>query len=96
MMNDFKAWVEKQIANPKVFIAHVLESLIVNEGDYRSKLNDIIANYKVGDFFNMGIDVGSLMSEATLGAEQENKHPNVESSKEDAINEVYESLYKGE
>ena len=67
MMNDFEAWVKKQMANPKKFFSHVLESLLVNEGDIKSKFDDMVTNYKAGDFFNTGFDLGTLMSESTLG-----------------------------
>merc|ERR1712166_202062 len=78
MLADWKAWVKNQIANPKVFIEHALESLLVNEGDIRSKVEDAINNYKADDFFNMGIDIGSLISESSLGQNKKNSHhPNV-------------------
>jgi hypothetical protein len=79
MLADWKAWVNNQIANPKVFIEHALESLLVNEGDIRSKMDDAINNYKADDFFNMGIDIGSLISECSLG-ERRSHHPQVASS----------------
>ena len=77
MLADWKAWVENQIANPKVFIEHALESLVANKGDIRSKVEDAINNYKADDFFNMGIDIGSLISEATLGNKRRGRHPSV-------------------
>ena len=58
------------MANPKMFFLHVAESLIVNRGDIRNKFDDMVLNYKASDFFNMGIDMGSLISEAALGSEE--------------------------
>jgi len=84
MLSDWKAWVNKQIANPKVFIEHALESLLVNEGDIRQKIDDAINNYKADDFFNMGIDIGSIVSESSLGQIQNTSHhPNVTASHEE-------------
>ena len=69
MMNDFTAWVKKQMANPKMFFLHVAESIVINRGDIRSKYDDMVGFYKTGDYFNMGLDMGEILSEAALGLE---------------------------
>merc|ERR1712205_246245 len=66
MMNSFTDWVKKQMANEKVFFLHVAESLLINGGDIRSKYEDMVGFYKKGDFFNMGLGMGEILSEAAL------------------------------
>ena len=58
------------MANPKVFLEHIVESVIVNRNDIASKAEDMENNYKADDWFNVGIDLGSLLSEGTLGEVQ--------------------------
>lgn len=59
---------------------------MVNEADIRSKVDDAINNYKADDFFNLGIDIGSLISETTLGLapNSSHQHPTVSQEHEGA------------
>ena len=68
LVNNWQAWIKKQISNPETLMKHVMESMMVNHNDIIGKESDMEENYKAGDWFNVGIDLGSMMSESTLGA----------------------------
>lgn len=38
-------------------------------------MSDIVVNYEAGDYYNLGIDIGGLISETTLGSESNQTHP---------------------
>jgi len=74
LLQNFTAFIEKEIANPKSFVFHALESLVINHAEIESKMSDIVVNYDAGDYFNLGIDIGGLLSETTLGSEANHTH----------------------
>ena len=47
---------------------HALESLVINHAEIASKMSDIVVNYDAGDYYNLGIDIGGLLSETALGS----------------------------
>jgi hypothetical protein len=49
-------------------VFHALESLVINHAEIASKMSDIVVNYDAGDYYNLGIDIGGLLSETALGS----------------------------
>lgn len=59
-------------------------------------MSDIVANYDVRDFFNLGLDLGGLISEITIGSTEDPNinhehihHPNVTYHHSALVDELY-------
>ena len=64
---DVITWIKKQLADPKAFTEHILESFLVNRNDIQGKSKDALNQYEKGDWWMVGYDMGSLVSETVVG-----------------------------
>ena len=65
--NGVMTWINKQLADPKAFAEHVGEDILTNKNDIVGKSKDAVAQYKKGDWWMVGYDMGSLVSESVVG-----------------------------
>lgn len=73
-------WLEKEIQNPEAFGKHILASLMINGVDIGKHVLDLEKQYKAGDWWQIGYDVGSIVSEGAVGQSAPTSHPVVAAS----------------
>ena len=65
--NGVLAWIELQLKDPHAFEIKIAEDIVSNKGDIVDKAKNTLVQYKKGDWWMVGYDLGAIVSDTVVG-----------------------------